>query len=111
MARRTPGPGAMVDPESHDAVLVALEHVKEVLAANEDACRRATIRADEIARQRRQGRRYRDIVEAEHGALLVQLLSESFERLATRAAVSAERRLVPCTRRASPWSRSPGSSV
>jgi DNA-directed RNA polymerase sigma subunit (sigma70/sigma32) len=68
---------------SQDAVLAALENVKEALAMNVEIGTLALERAERLIAEHAAGRPWSDVVPAEDKPLIVELLSANLERLSS----------------------------
>jgi hypothetical protein len=77
----TQRPGDNTPRESDDAVLAALNDVISALEASTRRNQAALTRAESMVEQRRTGRPWRDIVEAEQRPLVVELMTESLDAL------------------------------
>jgi hypothetical protein len=76
--RKTPRDDA--DP-SNDEVLLALQEAMAALRHSSGRNQLALVQAEAMARQRAEGRSWRDIVQDEDGPLVVELMSESLGAL------------------------------
>jgi DNA-directed RNA polymerase sigma subunit (sigma70/sigma32) len=68
---------------SDDPVLAALENVKDALARNVEAGTLALGRAERLIAEHQAGRPWSDVIPSEDKPLIVELLSQNFERLST----------------------------
>jgi DNA-directed RNA polymerase specialized sigma24 family protein len=66
---------------SDDAVLVALDAVRQAIESNTRMSTVVIDRVNDVQRRRRAGQNYRDIIRAEERPLMVELLRENLERL------------------------------
>ena len=72
---------------SNDPVLAALDDLETALSENIRRNERALSRAQEIRRQRHEGRPYREIVSASSRPLIVELIAENMKALSTAGAL------------------------